>query len=511
MSRRARGAAAATALLALASGAGPVAAHAVGGTFELPVPLWLYLTAAASAVAASFAVIALRPGRDRVEPRAGTAVPASIAASARTVLRVAGVVLWYGAIAVGVLVGDISPLPAVILWVVIWIALPISGAALGNPWPSMSPFRTTFAALDWLANRGGLSLDLGLRYPARLARLPAVLLLGLAIWAELILPGGAVAATVAGIMAAYTLFTLLGMLAFGPAAWLRNAEIFEVLLSWYGRIGPIGRRTVDPALCGSCPDRCERSACVDCPGCAARADDRQRRTELRGWFAGLAGVRGVGWSDAAFVVLLLAGITYDGLRETAAGGMLLTAILGPINAQFGLTVATFLLVDTMFLVGLYAAFLVAFAAVMAITRDLQDASARVGTGAMAGRYAATLLPIAAGYLVAHYLTLVIQAAVWLPSLIANPLMSLAPDIGWIPIGFVWYMSVGAIVGGHVAGVALAHRLSLERARRRPLAVGLPMVALMIGYTVLSLWIIAQPIVVEPSQSAPEAAWDRLNA
>ena len=27
--------------------------------------------------------------------------------------------------------------------------------------------------------------------------------------------------------------------------------------------------------------------------------------------------------------------------------------------------------------------------------------------------------------------------------------------------------------------------------------GLPMVALMIGYTVLSLWIIAQPLVVDP--------------
>ena len=503
-------AAASGAVIALAWGTGPVAAHAVGGTFELPVPLWLYLAGAASAVAASFAVVALRPRRPPGAARAGAVVPAPISAAARTVLRVAGVVLWYGAIAVGAFVGDISPLPAVILWIVIWIAVPILAAAIGNPWPSMSPFRTSFAALERLAGRGGPRLDLGLRYPARLARWPAVLLLGAAVWAELILPGGAVAATVAGLMGAYTLLTLLGMLAFGPATWLRNAEFFEVLLGWYGRIGPIGRRSADPALCRACPEGCDPSACVDCPGCGTRAGDDQRRPELRGWFGGLAEVRGAGWPDAAFVVLLLSGITYDGLRETAAGGLLLTAILAPINERFGLTVATFLLVDTAFLVGLFAAFFAAFAAVVALTRGLRHASARAGLGAMAGRYAATLLPIAAGYVVAHYLTLVIQAAVWIPTLIANPLMSLAPDVGWIPIGVVWYGSVAAIVGGHIAGVALAHRLSLERAGRRALAAGVPMVMLMIGYTVLSLWIIAQPIVVDPRERAPEAAWDRLN-
>ncbi|MGZ8512782.1 MAG: hypothetical protein ACXWWL_05040 [Candidatus Limnocylindria bacterium] len=497
MSPRARASVGASALLALAFAPPRVAAHAIGGTFQLPVPLWLYLAGAAAAVAASFAVIALTARRRRARPATGRPVSTRLAAAARTLLRLAGVVLWYGAIAVGTLIGDISPLPAILLWVVIWIALPIVAASLGNPWPSMSPFRTTFAALQWLADRGGVTLDLGLEYPRRLARWPAVLLLSAAIWAELILPGGEVARTVAAIMAAYTLLTLLGMLTFGPATWLRNAEIFEVLLGWYGRIGPIGRRSVDPELCAACAEHCEPATCVDCPDCATRADDTQRRAELRPWFAGLAEVRGaVGWSDAAFVVLLLAGITYDGLRDTPFGGMLLTAILAPINAEFGLTAATFLLVDTAFLALLYATFLIAFASVVAATRRLEGAR-DPDYGATAGMYAATLLPIAAGYVVAHYFTLVIQAATWLPSLVADPLISLAPEVGWIPSGLVWYLSVGAIVGGHVAGVALAHGLTLGRAGRNAIVVGLPVVLLMVGYTVLSLWIIAQPIVVDP--------------
>jgi len=55
----------------------------------------------------------------------------------------------------------------------------------------------------------------------------------------------------------------------------------------------------------------------------------------------------------------------------------------------------------------------------------------------------------------------------------------------------------AIVGGHIAGILLAHRLALVDAPTRATVAGLPMVALMIGYTVLSLWIISEPIVVDP--------------
>ncbi|HJT63889.1 MAG TPA: hypothetical protein VJ839_03880, partial [Candidatus Limnocylindria bacterium] len=122
--------------------------------------------------------------------------------------------------------------------------------------------------------------------------------------------------------------------------------------------------------------------------------------------------------------------------------------------------------------------------------------ARVPLGRLAGTYGPTLLPIAAGYLIAHYLTFVFEGMVWLPLLIVDP-NALAPVIDWIPTAFIWYLSVGAIVGGHIAAVVLAHRLALRDQASRPILAGLPLVALMIGYTILSLWIIAQPIVIEP--------------
>ncbi|HJP71862.1 MAG TPA: hypothetical protein VJ975_09100 [Candidatus Limnocylindria bacterium] len=489
-SARLRPAALAATCLALAPGI--ASAHAIGGTFQLPVPLWLYLAGAAIAVAASFVVTSLvtRGGSRGYSARP---LPDSLASVARAVLRIVGLAWWYGAIVVAFVVGDISPLPGVLFWIGIWVGLPIAAALMGNPWPSLSPFRATFAGMEWLARRiGATQLDLGIPYPAALARWPAVALLAAGVWAELILPASDAALTVGLLLTGYTLLTLAGMIVFGQIAWLRNAELFEVELGWFGRIGPIGRRSTSAALCDGCGEACDIERCIDCPECSTAAEDAERRPILRPWIVGLTDVTRGGWSDAAFIILVLAGVTYDGLRETGFGAALLSWLLPPITGAFGITLTAFLLVDTVAFALVVAAFLAAFGSVLWLT-------GRIGASTVAppGVYAATLLPIAAGYLIAHYLTLVIQGAVWLPSLLVDPLMSLAPELDWIPVALVWYLSVGAIVGGHVAGIVLAHRLAMRDTPRRATVSGLPMVGLMIAYTVLSLWIIAQPIVIEP--------------
>jgi hypothetical protein len=501
MSRRAAASAVCAALLGAVLAPGTVAAHAVGGTFQLPVPLWLYLAGAAIAVAASFVVTVLA-SRTATGPAAYATRPVWAGASdaARAGLRLLGLAWWYGAIAVGILIGDISPLPAVLLWIGIWVGLPIVAVLAGNPWPSLSPFRTTFAALEWVARRlGAARLDLGIGYPPALARWPAVALLLAGIWAELILPGSGVAGTVAALMIGYTLTTLAGMVIFGSVTWLRHGELFEVELGWFGRIGPLVRRSRSADLCAGCDERCDPARCLDCPECATAADDGERRPELRPWIVGLTDVAGPGWSDVAFIVTALAGVTYDGLRETVAGATLFNALYPSISALLGPTSwATFLLVETLEFAAVLLGFLVAFVAVAAATRALGNDD-RVPLGSLAGPYAATLLPIAGGYLIAHYLTAVIQGAVWLPSLLVDPVLGVAPLLDAIPTAAVWYLSVAAIVGGHVAAIVLAHRLALAHAPERPTVAGMPMVALMIGYTVLSLWIIAAPIVVDPGR------------
>ena len=485
----------------------PVAAHAIGGTFQLPVPLWLYLAAAGTTVAASFVITSVRSTAVTVtEGYRIRALSAELATTARFGLRVLGLAWWYGASAVGFMVGDSSPLPAVLLWIGIWVGLPIVSVVAGNPWPSLSPFRSTFAALEWLARRAGMArLDLGLRYPPILARWPAAALLLIGIWAELILPGGEVAQTVAVLMLSYTVLTLCGMVFFGQIAWLRHAELFEVELGWFGRIGPLGRISRSSELCEGCGEGCRPDRCVDCPECSVAADDDERQPVLRAWFTGLTDARRPSWSDVAFIVVALAGVTYDGMRETSLGASLFNAIYPAVSSILGPTDATtFLIVETLRLATVVVAFLAAFVAIATATHRLSSDSHGERLEHRAGHYAVTLLPIAGGYLIAHYATLVLQGAVWLPSLVADPLMSLAPQIDAIPTALIWYISVAAIVGGHVVAIVLAHRLALRDGPRRATFVGLPMVGLMIGYTVLSLWIIAAPIVVDPGTAPPAA-------
>jgi hypothetical protein len=474
----------------------PVAAHALGATFQLPVPLWLYLAGAGVAVAASFVVAAMvvRPAAAvpsypvwPVRPGAARAVSVLLAAI--------GVVWWLRVIIVAFLVGGLTPEPAVQFCILLWVGVPIVAVLLGNPWPSLSPFRTLFGALEWVAQRTGIErLDAGLRYPVALARWPAVAFLLAGIWAELVLPSRTDATRVGVILLIYTLITLAGMILFGRVAWLRNAELFEILLGWFGRIGPIGRRATDRALCDGCTERCDPDRCVDCPECAAAAEPGERRAEWRPWFAGLTEPVRVGWSDAAFIVLALAGVTFDGLLETSAWGAILDVIFPPLQSLAGAELAS-VLAGTVGLVGLWLLFLAAFAAATRVTRLLAGRAGSVGR--MVGTYAVTLLPIAGGYFIAHYLTEVIQGVQWLPVLVGDPLAAVEPSVDWIPIQLVWYLSVGAIVLGHVVAIALAHRVALRSMPTRPLLAGLPLVLLMIGYTVLSLWIIAQPIALEP--------------
>src|SRR5438874_905728 len=72
----------------------------------------------------------------------------------------------------------------------------------------------------------------------------------------------------------------------------------------------------------------------------------------------------------------------------------------------------------------------------------------------------------------------------------------APNIGIVGARFTWYTSLFAIVVGHVIAVSLAHIIALRNIAdpRAAMRSQIPMLVLMVAYTMVSLWIIAQPIV-----------------
>ena len=70
------------------------------------------------------------------------------------------------------------------------------------------------------------------------------------------------------------------------------------------------------------------------------------------------------------------------------------------------------------------------------------------------------------------------------------------NIGIINAKFTWIIAVVSIVIGHIVSVFLAHVIACRIIvnRRFALYSQYPMLVFMVGYTMISLWILAQPIV-----------------
>jgi hypothetical protein len=71
--------------------------------------------------------------------------------------------------------------------------------------------------------------------------------------------------------------------------------------------------------------------------------------------------------------------------------------------------------------------------------------------------------------------------------------------------------VMAIVAGHIIAVYLAHLVAVRTLRQRTIALRsqYPMLVLMVGYTMLSLWILAQPIVEsDEAEDTPSTSQSR---
>ena len=105
------------------------------------------------------------------------------------------------------------------------------------------------------------------------------------------------------------------------------------------------------------------------------------------------------------------------------------------------------------------------------------------------------------YAVSHYFTLLVIQGQKALSLASDPFgygwdllgtVDYSPNIAPFSPNTVWYVQVGALVAGHVAGLAVAHdRAVTVLGERDALRSQYAMLALMIVYTVGGLWLLSR--------------------
>jgi hypothetical protein len=120
---------------------------------------------------------------------------------------------------------------------------------------------------------------------------------------------------------------------------------------------------------------------------------------------------------------------------------------------------------------------------------------------VSGAFVHTLIPIAFAYVLAHYFSLVAYQGQAIAALASDPLGDGSDLLGtasatinytWISATGVWYVQVGALVLGHVAGLTLAHdrALALFAKARDATRSQYWMLAVMVAFTSLGLWLLS---------------------
>jgi hypothetical protein len=331
---------------------------------------------------------------------------------------------------------------------------------------------------------------------------PGVALFVLFAWGELVYPARAMPRDLALMIAVYSLLTWTGMFVFGRSVRLRRGDPFALAFGLLARFAPTELRVTDPAVCHACPVECRDldGECVDCGDCFGRAAPARREWNLRPFGVGLLRHEPVSPSMVVFAVVLLSTVTFDGLTATPLWADVESGLYAALPDLWGRRIAV---IGTLGLLAVPALFLLvyqAFANGMAAAGERRASRRRV-----AAAFVLSLVPIAIAYHLAHYFTyLLIQGRRVIP-LLSDPFAfgwdllgtaAYTPDIGIVGARFAWYTAVSAIVLGHIVAVFVAHVIALRVFGDRRLArrSQYPMLALMVGYTMVSLWIIAQPIV-----------------
>ncbi|ASF12334.1 hypothetical protein NBRGN_083_00400 [Nocardia brasiliensis NBRC 14402] len=438
-------------------------AHGLNGAGDLPIPLTYALIGAAWALTFSFAILLVAWRRPRLDPDGPDLL---LPAPVRTVLdaRPVRIAIAVPSVLAAVLIALVAvfgssspqhnPVPGV-LYIYVWVGVMLASLVFGPVWQIVSPVRAVHrfgcAVLGRDPGRGVRA------YPEAWGYRPAVLGLFAFVWLELASPAPGSVAAVGWWLLGYVVLTLAGLVLFGTT-WAERGDPFEVYSSLLARLSPLGRRSATGA------------------------------PVLRWPLHNLAGTP-VRPGAVALAATLLGSTAFDSL-SALPGWRELVDTLGGASVFAATLVRTGGLLTVIAVVGLL------FAGAARATGGLS----RAERARLPGLLVHSITPIVAGYIVAHYLTFLVEKGQATALLFADPFQR-----GWDIAGLghhrvVYLLSahpavlagvkVLAVLAGHVLGVTAAHDRCLRVLPPAQRATGqLALMLTMVGFTFTGLYLL----------------------
>jgi hypothetical protein len=429
-----------------------VFAHGVGRVYESPIPLSVYLIGAALTVLASFAIRILAPGAKPLRPE-GRVLPASPARWIILFLRGLALVFFVLTIVSGVVVGaQGANFTTFSFWVGLIVGMTALCALVAGSWEAADPWATTerFYRVE--------DAEIKPRVPPWWL---GPLLLFALFWFELVSTVGYDSFWVVAALVGYSLYAFTLRASFG-GNWT-TADPLAILFGFASRSAPLVLRPEGVFV---------RSPLKDLE------DDE--------------GPMPLGLYVSVFV--LLASTTFDNLSETVGWHDFLSTI--------GADALPHLLVGTLALALFALPFLGTYLATMWLAqRQLRYPG---GVGSLGRVFGWSLVPIGIAYVLAHNAPLLITGLPQLVRFMSDPF-----EQGWNLLGtaylwqgfvasprLVWFIEIALIVSGHILAVLAGHRTAVRLAPSESAAARsqYALTALMSLYTIVTLWLLAQPLV-----------------
>lgn len=451
----------------------PAFAHSFGQLYNLPVPFWMYLYGAAGAIIISFLIIGYFFTRSndavalaQLNLSKFRLIQVIITPKTLNVIKIISLFLFAATIASGFL-GSNDPtrnFNMTFFWIIFYLGLTYITFFIGNIYSVLNPWKML---IEWVELGWGLPLKAKFKYPQKLGYFPALIFYFIFIWLELF--GSVTPLSLSTYLFLYTILNFGAVYLFGKDEWFKYGEFFSVYFRLIAKMSPLsykdGKLYLHPPL-------------------VALTEGKNTSLTL-----------------LLFVLFMLSSTAFDGFRATRAWDLIYWQNIDNITRPI-LGNASVLTAQTFGLMLAWVIFLYAYLILLLIAKVLTGYKGSLLQ--IICNFAFSLLPIAFVYNFAHYYTLLLTDGQNIIKFISDPLglgwnifntAKFTPNLTLLNANTTWHIQVAVILLGHVAGVYIAHLAALRvfPTHKKALLSQIPMLILMVTYTIAGLWILSQPI------------------